>query len=223
MKYRIQLLAKVSVKWLHKVLILSHREVVITLKNSNWYILNIRLIYWKSFTDTQYFRCVVTMVWIIKTCKHVYNFQSKIAHIKLKGGFYTSVYLKGLQKFVHYPVQEIFTRKHEELLKILPLSDISRADKQRTPWMQDSKICAPVDPSWLLLRSRSTSEIFSLHANPSRTFLKGKIEEILFTLWLIIITFITIMLNNSAKVLCKNYKLWPSLSYSLLSFNTSVS
>lgn len=47
------------------------------------------------------------------------------------------------------------------------LSPISRLCRTRTPWIHDSKTCAPCAPSELLLKSKCKPAVDSLHAKPS--------------------------------------------------------
>lgn len=47
------------------------------------------------------------------------------------------------------------------------LSPISRLWSTRTPWMHDSRTCAPCAPNELLLKSKCKPAVDSLHAKPS--------------------------------------------------------
>lgn len=58
------------------------------------------------------------------------------------------------------------------LQSYLLLSLMSKLCKTRTPCMHDSKTCAPWAPKTLLLKSKYSPAVDSLHAKPSSKFLK---------------------------------------------------
>lgn len=58
-------------------------------------------------------------------------------------------------------------------MEVLLLSPISKLCRTRTPWMHDSRTCAPCDPKEFPLRSKWISAVDSLHARPKRRFLRA--------------------------------------------------